>query len=90
MVMPSHKLSSIERPGMTDNNQTEATSPAAEALQEAAQASIAKPDATSTTTASDELSADDLEAVAGGLTGGSFTSLDLSSLIGGPLKAPGI
>jgi hypothetical protein len=54
------------------------------------QASIAKPDATSTATSSDELSVDDLAAVAGGLTGESLTSLDLSSLIGGPLKAPGV
>ena len=75
---------------MPDDTQTEDKAPAAEAPQEAAQASIAKPDATSTTTASDELSADDLEAVAGGLTGESFTGLDMSSLIGGPLKAPGI
>ena len=53
---------------MTDNNPTEAHPPAGsdEAQQEAAQASDAKAEATSTAKASDELSEDDLEAVAGG------------------------
>ena len=51
---------------MTDNNPTEAHPPAGsdEAQQEAAQASDAKAEAAGT--ASDELSEDDLEAVAGG------------------------
>ena len=75
---------------MTETNQTEDQAPVAEAKPETAQANVTKAEATSTTTASDELSVDDLAGVAGGLTGESFTSLDLSSLIGGPLKAPGI
>jgi len=51
---------------MTDKNQTEASPPAGsdEAQQDVAQASDAKAEATGT--ASDELSEDDLEAVAGG------------------------
>ena len=53
---------------MTETSQTEATSPATEAQQDVAQASDTKADATNTATASDELSEDDLEAVAGGYT----------------------
>jgi hypothetical protein len=55
---------------MTDNNPTEAHPPAGsgEAKQDVAKASDAKAEATGT--ASDELSEDDLEAVAGGKTGG--------------------
>ena len=51
---------------MTDNNPTEAPPPAGsdEAQQDVAQASVAKAEAAGT--ASDELSEDDLEAVAGG------------------------
>ena len=54
---------------MTDNNPTEAPLPAGsdEAQQEAAQTRDTKAEATSTAKASDELSEDDLEAVAGGL-----------------------
>ena len=55
---------------MTDNNPTEATTHAGsgEAKPEAAQTSDTKAEAaTSTAKASDELSEDDLEAVAGGL-----------------------
>ena len=53
---------------MTDKNQTEASPPAGsdEAKPEAAQAIGAKAEDTSTATASDELSGDDLEAVVGG------------------------
>ena len=53
---------------MTDNNPTEAHPPAEsdEAQQDVAQASDAKAEAAGT--ASDELSEDDLEAVAGGVT----------------------
>ncbi len=43
---------------------------AAEAQQDVAKATDTKAEATSTTKASDELSEDDLEAVAGGKTGG--------------------
>ena len=77
---------------MTDHNPTEPPPPAGsgEARPDVAQPSDSKAEATSTAKASDELSVDDLAGVAGGLTGESFTSLDLSSLIGGPLKAPGI
>ena len=46
---------------MTENTQTEAKTPVAEAQQD-----VAKAEATSTANASDELSEDDLEAVAGG------------------------
>jgi hypothetical protein len=49
---------------MPDN---EEAAPAAETQQDVAQASDAKAEATSTAKASDELSEDDLEAVAGGL-----------------------
>jgi len=49
---------------MTANNQTEDKIPAAEAQQEATQSTDAKDEATGT--ASDELSEDDLQAVAGG------------------------
>ena len=45
----------------------EATPPAPEALQDVAKPSDAKAEASSTATASDELSEDDLEAVAGGM-----------------------
>ena len=54
---------------MSDNdNHTEATTPAGsdEAQQDVAQASGAKAEATGTATTGDELSEDDLEAVAGG------------------------
>jgi hypothetical protein len=51
---------------MAENTQTEDKGPAAEAQQEAAQPSDTKAEATSTAKASDELSEDDLEAVAGG------------------------
>ena len=53
---------------MTDNNPTEAHPPAgsAEAKQDVAQASDTKAQATNTAKASDELSEDNLEAVAGG------------------------
>jgi hypothetical protein len=51
---------------MTETNQTEDEPPAAEAQQGAAKASDTKTEATSTAKASDELSEDDLEAVAGG------------------------
>jgi len=46
--------------------ENEEAAPAAEAPQEAAQPSDTKAEATSTAKASDELSEDDLEAVAGG------------------------
>ena len=49
-------------------NEDVAPAPTAEAQQEAAQTSVAKAEATSTAKASDELSEDDLEAVAGGLS----------------------
>ena len=54
---------------MTDDNQTEAPPPAGGdvAPQEAAQTSDTNAEVTSTAKASDELSEDDLEAVAGGL-----------------------
>jgi hypothetical protein len=54
---------------MTDDSQTEAPPPAGsdEAQQDVAQPTDTKADATSTAKASDELSGDDLEAVAGGL-----------------------
>ena len=51
---------------MTETNQTEDQTPATEAQQEAAQTSDTKAEATSAAKASDELSEDDLEAVAGG------------------------
>ena len=53
---------------MTDKNQTEATLPdgSDEAQQDVAKATDAKAEATGTSKASDELSDDDLEAVAGG------------------------
>ena len=53
---------------MTENTQTEATSSAVsyEAKPKAAQASVTKAEAVATAKASDELSEDDLEAVAGG------------------------
>ena len=52
----------------TDDSQTEAHPPAgsAEAQQDVTQANEVKAEATSTAKASDELSEDDLEAVAGG------------------------
>jgi|GEM_PF-2770279 len=52
-----------------NNNHTEATTPAGsdEAQQDVAQANDAKAEATSTAKAIDELSEDDLEAVAGGV-----------------------
>ena len=46
--------------------ENEEAAPAIEAQQEAAQSTDAKPEATSTAKASDEISEDDLEAVAGG------------------------
>ena len=53
---------------MTDNNPTEAHPPAGsdEAQQEAAQATDTKAEASATAMASDELTGDALEAVAGG------------------------
>jgi hypothetical protein len=51
---------------MPENDNNKDKPPAAEAQQEAAQANDAKAEATSTAKASDELSEDDLEAVAGG------------------------
>jgi hypothetical protein len=51
---------------MTETNQTEAQTPATEPPQDAAQPSDTKAEASSTAKASDELSEDDLEAVAGG------------------------
>jgi len=53
---------------MTDKNQTEATLPdgSDEAQQDVAKATDAKAEATGTSKASDELSDDDLDAVAGG------------------------
>ena len=55
---------------MTDNNPTEAHLPAGsdEAKPDVAQTSDTKAEASSTAKASDELSEDDLEAVAGGIT----------------------
>jgi hypothetical protein len=53
---------------MTENTQNPDTPPGAESQQDVAQASDAKAEATGT--ASDELTEDDLEAVAGGKTGG--------------------
>ena len=63
---------------MTDNNPTEAHPPAGsdEAQQEAAQASDAKAEAAGT--ASDELSEEDLEAVAGGGGPGGWARLHLA------------
>ena len=52
---------------MTENTQTEAKTPAVEALQDVAQTSDAKAQATSTAKASDELSEGDLETVSGGV-----------------------
>ena len=52
---------------MTDKNHTEAQPPATEAQQDVAQTSDTKAEAASTAKASDELSEDDLEAVAGGV-----------------------
>jgi hypothetical protein len=51
---------------MPDNTEKEEAVPAAETQQDAAQTSDTKAEATSTAKASDELSEDDLEAVAGG------------------------
>ena len=70
--------------------ENEEAAPAAEAQQDVAQTSDTKAEAAATAKASDELSVDDLAGVAGGLISDSLMSLDLSSLIGGPLKAPGI
>jgi len=55
---------------MTDNNQTEdkTTAGSGEAQQDVAQASDAKAEASGTAKASNELSEDDLMAVAGGTT----------------------
>jgi hypothetical protein len=52
---------------MAENTQTEDKAAATEAPQDVAQTSDTKAEATSTAKASDELSEDDLEAVAGGL-----------------------
>jgi len=52
---------------MPENTKQAESPPAAEAQHDAAQASKAKATITTTTKASDELSEDDLEAVAGGL-----------------------
>jgi len=54
---------------MMESNKTEAKTPADEAQHDVAQANDAKADATSTAKASDELSEDDLGAVAGGAIG---------------------
>ena len=51
---------------MTENTKTEDKIPATEIQQGVAQVSDAKAESTSTAKASDELSEDDLEAVAGG------------------------
>lgn len=55
---------------MTETNQTEAQTPATEPPQDAAQPSDTKAEASSTAKASDELSEDDLEGVAGGVQPG--------------------
>ena len=55
---------------MTETNQTEDQTPATEAQQEAAQTSDTKAEVTSAAKASDELSEDDLEGVAGGFHAG--------------------
>jgi hypothetical protein len=57
---------------MTDDSQTEAPPPAGrdETQQDVAQANDAKAEATSSAKASDELSEDDLEGVAGGVQPG--------------------
>jgi hypothetical protein len=67
---------------MTDKNQTEATLPdgSDEAQQDVAKATDAKAEATGTSKASDELSDDDLEAVAGGRGYG--------NVVGGPRYDP--
>jgi hypothetical protein len=51
---------------VTETDQTEDQTPETEAQQDVAQASDTKAEATSTAKASDELSEDNLEAVAGG------------------------
>ena len=55
---------------MTETNQPEDQTPATEAQQEAAQTRDTKAEATSAAKASDELSEDDLEGVAGGFHAG--------------------
>jgi hypothetical protein len=57
---------------MTDDNQPQAPAAAGsdEAKPEAAQATVATAEASANATAGDELSEEDLEAVAGGKTGG--------------------
>jgi len=57
---------------MTETNQTEDKAPVTEAQQDAAQPSDTKAEASSTAKASDELSEDDLEAVAGGTNGTTY------------------
>ena len=52
---------------MPENSQTEDKTPVAKIQQEVAQPTVAKAEATSTAKASDELSEDDLEGVAGGV-----------------------
>ena len=51
---------------MTNDNENKAETPVDAAQQDVAQANDAKAEATSTAEASDELTEDDLEAVAGG------------------------
>ena len=58
---------------MPENTQTEATPPAAEAQQDVAKPSDAKAETAATAKASDELSKDDLEAVAGGIQQGGYS-----------------
>ena len=72
---------------MTDDSQTEAPPPAGsdETQQDVAQANDAKVEATSSATASTELSEDDLEAVAGG--GPSYNSVPGYNK--GPKGSPG-
>jgi hypothetical protein len=65
---------------MTETNQTEDKLPAAEAQQDVAKASDTKAEAAATATASDELSEDDLEAVAGGR----IRATDKDGLVKGP------
>ena len=61
-----------QKPGISTmpENEEVAPAPTAEAQQDVAQANDAKVEATSTAKASDELSEDDLEAVAGGFHAG--------------------
>jgi len=60
---------------MSKKSQSDAKTPADAARQDVAKASHAKPDSTGAAKASDELSEDDLEAVAGGLAAKRVSSL---------------